>query len=69
MTAIHEVTSDDLRVIVCLAFDHRAAPHEIAACKAAVVNCPSVLHSVELSGTFDFMFEASVPDMAAYGLS
>jgi DNA-binding LytR/AlgR family response regulator len=68
MTTVHSVTSDDLRVIVCLAFDHRAAPDEIARCKAAVVNCPSVLHSVELSGTFDFMFEATVPDMEAYQL-
>jgi len=66
MTAVHTVTPKDLRVIVCLAFDHRAAPHEIAACKAAIVDCPSVLHSVELSGTYDFMFEAAVPDMAAY---
>ena len=63
---VNTVTHDDLRVIVCIAFDHRAAPQEIAACKAAVVNCPSVLHSVELSGTYDFMFEARVEDMKAY---
>jgi DNA-binding LytR/AlgR family response regulator len=68
MTAVNSVSSDDLRVIVCISFDHRAAPHEIAACKAAVISCPSVLHSVELSGTFDFMFEATVPDMEAYQL-
>lgn len=55
-----------LRVIMCLTFDRRAAPHEIASAKAAIIACPSVLHSVELSGTFDFMFEAEVPDMAAY---
>lgn len=68
MTVVHSVSSDDLRVIVCIAFDHRCDPSEIAACKSAVVNCPSVLHSVEVSGTFDFMFEATVPDMAAYQL-
>jgi len=68
MTTVHSVTSDDLRVIVCIAFDHRCAPQDIASCKAAVVSCPSVLHSVELSGTFDFMFEATVPDMEAYQL-
>jgi hypothetical protein len=66
MKPIQTVIPDDLRVIVCLAFDHRVAPHEIAACKAAVVSCPSVLHSVELSGTYDFMFEATVPDMEGY---
>ncbi len=55
-----------LRVIMCLTFDRRAAPQEIAVAKAAIIACRSVLHSVELSGTFDFMFEAEVPDMAAY---
>lgn len=56
----------NLRVIMCLTFDRRAAPQEIAAAKAAIIACRSVLHSVELSGTFDFMFEAEVSDMAAY---
>ena len=56
----------NLRVIMCLTFDRRAAPQEVEAAKAAIVACPSVLHSVELSGTYDFMFEAEVPDMAAY---
>jgi DNA-binding LytR/AlgR family response regulator len=51
---------------MCLTFDRRAAPQEIAAAKAVIIACRSVLHSVELSGTFDFMFEAEVPDMAAY---
>lgn len=55
-----------LRVIMCLKFDRRAAPQEIASARAAIIACPAVLHSVELSGTFDFMFEAEVPDMAAY---
>ena len=68
MTSVHSVVSDDLRVIVCIAFDHRAAPEELAACRAAIVSCPSVLHSVELSGSFDIMFEATIPDMEAYQL-
>jgi DNA-binding LytR/AlgR family response regulator len=55
-----------LRVIMCLTFDRRADPQEIDAAKAAIIACQSVLHSVELSGTFDFMFEAEVADMAAY---
>lgn len=55
-----------LQVIMCLTFDHRATPQAIAAAKAVIIACPAVFHSVELSGTFDFMFEAEVPDMAAY---
>ncbi len=66
MTTPHSVASDGIHVVVCVAFDHRIPPHEIAACKKAVTMCPSVLNSMELSGTFDFMFEAVVPDMAAY---
>jgi DNA-binding LytR/AlgR family response regulator len=64
----HAAVSRDsnLRVIMCLTFDRRAAPQEIAAGKAAIIACRSVLHSVELSGTFDFMFEAEIADMAAY---
>lgn len=56
----------NLRVIMCLTFDRRAAPQEVEAAKGAIVACRSVLHSVELSGTYDFMFEAEVPSMAAY---
>ena len=59
-------SGSSIRVIMCLTFDRRAAPLQIAAAKAAIIACRSVLHSVELSGTFDFMFEAEVPDMAAY---
>ena len=55
-----------LRVIMCLTFDRRASPQEIASAKATIIACPSVLHSMELSGTFDFMFEAEVADMAEY---
>ena len=63
----HAVQGDtNLRVIMCLTFDRRAAPEEIAVAKAAIIACRSVLHSVELSGTFDFMFEAEIPDMEAY---
>ena len=66
MTAFQTLTSDDIRVIVCILFDRRAKPREIAAFKDAIVKCPSVLHSVELSGAFDFMVEATIPDMEAY---
>jgi DNA-binding LytR/AlgR family response regulator len=55
-----------VRVIMCLTFDRRAPPHEIESAKAAIIACTSVLHSVELTGTYDFMFEAEIPDMASY---
>lgn len=66
MTFVCSITPENLRVIVCVAFDRRASPGEIADFKNAVIACPLILHSVELSGAFDFMVEATVPDMASY---
>jgi len=66
VTAIRPVTSDDIRVIICIMFDQRAVPAEIGAFKDTVLKCPSVLHAVEVSGTFDFIVEATIPDMEAY---
>jgi len=66
MSNVHEVVGNDLRVIMCLAFDHRAPCDEVTAFKKCIVDCPQVLHSIELSGTFDFMLEVSLPNMAAY---
>ena len=66
MTATRSVTSDDIRVIICIVFDRRAAPEDVGAFKTTVLKCPSVLHAVEVSGAFDFMVEATIPDMKAY---
>jgi DNA-binding LytR/AlgR family response regulator len=66
MTFVCPIVPLNLRVIVSVKFDQRASPAEIAAFKNAVIACPLILHSVELTGAFDFMVEAAVPDMAAY---
>jgi len=66
MSNVHEIVSNDLRVIMCLAFDRRAPHDEVTAFKKCIVDCPQVLHSIELSGTFDFILEVSLPDIAAY---
>jgi DNA-binding Lrp family transcriptional regulator len=67
MSRVRSVLSDgDLRVILCLTFDHRAPGDEVSAFKRCVIDCPSVLHSVELTGPYDFMVEASLRDMAEY---
>jgi DNA-binding LytR/AlgR family response regulator len=55
-----------LRVIVCVAFTQSASPDEISALKATVIACPSVLHAVEVTGTFDFLMELTVPDIATF---
>jgi len=66
MTFVCPIVPLNLRVIVSVKFDQRASPDEIAAFKSAVIACPLILHSVELTGAFDFMVEAAVSDMAAY---
>lgn len=66
MDKVQTVVHDNLRVIMCLAFDHRAPSAEVATFKKCMIDCPHVVHSVELSGTFDFMLEVSLPNIAAY---
>lgn len=66
MSQVRRIVNNDLRVIVCFEFDHRASCEEIDGFKRCMTECPHVLQTLELSGTFDFMIEASVPDMAAY---
>ena len=66
MNHVREIIGDDLRVIMCLAFDHRAPSEEVTAFKQCIVGCPQVLHSIELSGAFDFMLEVTLPNVAAY---
>jgi DNA-binding LytR/AlgR family response regulator len=66
MTFVCPSVPSTLRAIVSVKFDQRASPEEIDAFKNAVIACPLILHSVELTGAFDFMVEAAVPDMTEY---
>lgn len=66
MALFEAAPSGEMRVILCLKFDGRASVDEITAFKRALIACDYVLHSVEVSGGFDFMFEAGLPDFAAY---
>ena len=56
----------EVRVIVCVAFNKKAPPVEIDALKQTVIGCPSVLHAVEVTGTFDILVELTVPDIATF---
>jgi DNA-binding LytR/AlgR family response regulator len=57
---------DDLRVVMCICFKKSASLDDIRKFKRAIIECPHVLHSLEASGSFDFMFEAAVSDLAIY---
>lgn len=66
MSIVRPVVTDDLRVIMCMAFDGRASTEQVRAFKQALINCEMVVHSVEVAGSFDFMIEAALPDVATY---
>ena len=52
-----------LHVILCFAFDHHASQADIESYQTALIECPDVCHSIEASGTFDFMVEFDLPDL------
>jgi hypothetical protein len=64
MTYVDSVDSDELRIILCLEFEQHAPPAEVQALKAALIDSPNTLHSVESTGDFDFLLEVAPPDMA-----
>lgn len=66
MTSLRAVVADDLRVIVCLAFDHHAPEAEVTKFKGCLIECEHVLHAVEATGAFDLIIEARVASLADY---
>lgn len=68
MSAVRPIVSDKLRVVVCLLFDQRAPPGDVSAFKRLVRSWGEVIESCDLTGSFDFMFEACLPDIQSYYL-
>jgi LytTr DNA-binding domain-containing protein len=66
MNTVYPALSDDLRLLMCLAFDHRAPADEVAAFRACVSHCEFIVCGCELTGKFDVMFEAVFPDLETY---
>lgn len=66
VTSLRTVVSDDVRVIMCVAFDHRAPAVEVERLKTFLLKWEHVLHAVELTGSFDLMVEAKVASLAEY---
>jgi hypothetical protein len=63
LTYVHSGDCDELRIILCLEFAPHATPEDVAALKAAVINSTNTLHSVEVTGDFDFITEIAAPDL------
>jgi hypothetical protein len=60
---LDSIDSEGLRIILCLEFDPHAEPEQIAELKAALIDSPNTVHSVEATGDFDFMTEIAAPDL------
>jgi hypothetical protein len=56
----------DLRVLLCFTFDHRSAPDDVESFKKKLIGLETVLHSVEVAGSFDFICEERFPNLRAY---
>lgn len=63
MTYVHSSDCDELRIILCLEFDPHAEPERVAELKSAVIESENTLHSVEVTGDFDFMTEIAATDL------
>jgi hypothetical protein len=66
VTTVHHVVDDGVRIIMCLAFDHRAPVPAISGFKTELVECKHVVSCCDLHGTFDFMIEVTLPDLPSY---
>jgi DNA-binding LytR/AlgR family response regulator len=63
---VDTVSFEDIRVILCLEFDRRAAARELANFKTALAVSSATIQAMEITGSFDFMIELAMKDMATY---
>lgn len=56
----------DLKVVVCLLFDHRAEPEGLERFKHCICTCPFVHVAMEVSGTFDMIVQGQIGSLAEY---
>jgi two-component system response regulator AlgR len=63
---VRSIEIDDIHVVLCLKFDHRAPSGEVDAFKRSLMLSEDVCHCIETSGAFDFMVEFALPDFQSY---
>jgi DNA-binding LytR/AlgR family response regulator len=66
VTSVRPISPSGLRVILCMKFSHQSSFKDLADFKHALISKEQVLHSVEVSGSFDFMIESEHPNLADY---
>lgn len=55
-----------IEIVVCIAFDHRAAADGLARFKQCLARCPRVASTLEVTGTFDLIVEARCDTLPDY---
>src|SRR5437763_767831 len=56
----------ELRIIMCIEFDRRATPAEVASLNSALCDSPNCIHSIEVTGGFDLIVEFAAPAIGWY---
>jgi len=56
----------EFRIILCIQFDRRATPSEVAALRSTLCNSPNCIHSIDVTGGFDLIAEFAAPGIAWY---
>lgn len=66
MNRVRTVPQCGIRAILCLKFKQQAPYDRVAEFKQSLIASDEVLHSVDVSGSFDFMAEAECRDFTQY---
>lgn len=66
MTRVRTASPRSLRTILCFKFLENASFSDIAALKHELIQDERVLHSVDATGSFDFIAEAELPSLASH---
>ena len=65
-SSTYPLLHDRLHAIICIAFDSGAPSNEVGRFKSGLLECSFIVHTIELTGKFDFLVEAAVPSMTAF---
>lgn len=63
---IRVIAVDDICVVICMKFDYRASATDVQLFKTLLCKLAEFKHSIESTGTFDFMVELAFTDFGSY---
>lgn len=66
MRFIERSNGGEFKIILCIEFDRRAKPAEVASLRSSLVESANCIHSVDVTGGFDLIAEFSVPNIGWY---